>query len=144
MGINRESDVAANLQIGPTDVGTVRIYVEADGVELPLDFEPDEADEIAEELRRRRPGAQDFRTEKQAVPVVGHRSCSSSVACRQRLGHFQPEFDWCPCGRPAAALPDHEELLVGRAQSRRTAGGARNASTHVAPGGTARRTPEMA
>lgn len=51
MGINRESDVAANLQIGPTDVGTVRIYVEADGVELPLDFEPDEADEIAEELR---------------------------------------------------------------------------------------------
>jgi hypothetical protein len=51
MGINSESDVAANLQIGPTNVGTVRIYVEADGVELPLDFEPDEADEIAEELR---------------------------------------------------------------------------------------------
>jgi hypothetical protein len=51
MGINRESDVAANLQIGPTSVGMVRLYVEAEGVELPLDFDPDEAEEIAEELR---------------------------------------------------------------------------------------------
>jgi hypothetical protein len=51
MGINKESDVAANLQIGPTSIGMVRIYVEAEGMELPLDFDPDEADEIAEELR---------------------------------------------------------------------------------------------
>jgi uncharacterized protein DUF6324 len=51
MGINRESDVAANLQIGPTSLGMVRLFVEAEGVELPLDFEPDEAEEIAEELR---------------------------------------------------------------------------------------------
>ena len=51
MGINKESDTAANLQIGPTTLGMVRLYVEAEGVELPLDFEPDEADEIAEELR---------------------------------------------------------------------------------------------
>lgn len=51
MGINRESDVAANLQIGPTDHGMVRIFVEAEGVDLPLDFDPEEADEIAEELR---------------------------------------------------------------------------------------------
>ncbi len=51
MGINKQSDVAANLQIGPTSIGMVRIYVEADGVDLPLDFDPDEADEIAEELR---------------------------------------------------------------------------------------------
>ena len=51
MGIDRESDIAANIQIGPTDQGMVRIYIEAEGgVELPLDFEPDEADEIAEEL----------------------------------------------------------------------------------------------
>lgn len=50
MGINKESDVAANLQIGPTDAGMVRIYVEGDGIELPLDFDPDEAEEIAEEL----------------------------------------------------------------------------------------------
>ena len=51
MGINRESDVAANLQIGPTSLGMVRLYIETDTVELPLDFEPDEAEEIAEELR---------------------------------------------------------------------------------------------
>ncbi|MGL4278788.1 MAG: DUF6324 family protein [Albidovulum sp.] len=50
MGINKESDIAANLQIGPTSVGMVRIYVEAEGFELPLDFDPEEAEEIAEEL----------------------------------------------------------------------------------------------
>lgn len=51
MGIDKQSEIAANLQIGPTTLGMVRIYVEAEGVELPLDFDPDEADEIAEELR---------------------------------------------------------------------------------------------
>jgi len=51
MGINKESEVAANLQIGPTSLGMVRIYVEAEGMELPLDFDPEEAEEIAEELR---------------------------------------------------------------------------------------------
>lgn len=52
MGIDRESDIAANIQIGPTDLGMVRIYIEAEGgVNLPLDFDPDEAEEIAEELR---------------------------------------------------------------------------------------------
>ncbi|TRW96234.1 hypothetical protein FNJ84_13160 [Paracoccus sp. M683] len=50
MGINSESNIAANLQIGPTDQGMVRIYIEADGIDLPLDFDPDEATEIAEEL----------------------------------------------------------------------------------------------
>ncbi|MDM8165003.1 DUF6324 family protein [Roseovarius sp.] len=50
MGINTERDIEANLQIGPTDQGMVRIYVEADGVEIPMDFEPDEAREIAEEI----------------------------------------------------------------------------------------------
>ena len=51
MSINTESDLEANLQIGPTDNGMVRIFVEAKGVEVPMDFEPDEADEIAEEIR---------------------------------------------------------------------------------------------
>jgi len=51
MGIDKQSDISANIQIGPTDQGMVRIYVEADGgVELPLDFDPEEAEEIAEEL----------------------------------------------------------------------------------------------
>lgn len=52
MGINKQSEIAANMQIGPTDQGMVRIYVEAEGgIELPLDFDPDEAEDIAEELR---------------------------------------------------------------------------------------------
>ncbi|MEI4486758.1 DUF6324 family protein [Frigidibacter sp. MR17.14] len=51
MSIDKESEIAANLQIGPTTLGMVRIYVEAEGLELPLDFDPEEAEEIAEELR---------------------------------------------------------------------------------------------
>ena len=52
MGIDKQSDTAANIQIGPTDQGMVRIYIEADGgIDLPLDFDPEEADEIAEEPR---------------------------------------------------------------------------------------------
>lgn len=50
MGIDTESDIEANLQIGPTDTGMVRIYVEANGVEIPMDFAPDDAEEIAEEI----------------------------------------------------------------------------------------------
>ncbi|MEL6476229.1 MAG: DUF6324 family protein [Pseudomonadota bacterium] len=50
MGIDRESDQVAGLQIGPTTMGMVRIYIEGDGIDLPLDFDPDEAREIAEEL----------------------------------------------------------------------------------------------
>ncbi len=51
MGINNERDIEANLQIGPTDQGMVRIFVEADGVEVPMDFDPEEAEEIADEIR---------------------------------------------------------------------------------------------
>ncbi len=51
MGIDKESDISANLQIGPTTLGMVRIYIEAEGLELPLDFDPEEAEDIAEELR---------------------------------------------------------------------------------------------
>jgi hypothetical protein len=51
MGIDKESDIEANLQIGPTSLGMVRIFVEGGGVEIPMDFEPDEAEEIADEIR---------------------------------------------------------------------------------------------
>jgi hypothetical protein len=51
MGIDTERDIEANLQIGPTDAGMVRIFVEGDGIEIPMDFDPDEAEEIAEEIR---------------------------------------------------------------------------------------------
>ncbi len=51
MGINNERDIEANMQIGPTDLGMVRIFIEADGVEIPMDFDPEEADEIADEIK---------------------------------------------------------------------------------------------
>ncbi len=51
MGINRESDIGADLQIGPTSLGMVRLFISTEQIDLPLDFEPDEAEEIAEELR---------------------------------------------------------------------------------------------
>lgn len=51
MGINDERDLEANLQIGPTDQGMVRLFVEGGGMEIPMDFDPSEAEEIAEELR---------------------------------------------------------------------------------------------
>lgn len=61
MGIDRESDEAASLQIGPTSLGMVRVYVERREVEIPMDFTPEEAEEIAAELmesaRRARAGA---------------------------------------------------------------------------------------
>ena len=51
MGINTERDIEANLQIGPTDQGMVRLFIEADGIEIPMDFDLDEATEIVEEIR---------------------------------------------------------------------------------------------
>tara|TARA_Y100001954_G_C15427426_1_gene415234 strand:+ start:197 stop:397 length:201 start_codon:yes stop_codon:yes gene_type:complete len=50
MGINTESNVEANLQIGPTEKGMVRLFVSNNSVEIPMDFEPDEAREIADEI----------------------------------------------------------------------------------------------
>lgn len=52
MGINTERDIEANLQIGPTDQGMVRLFIEAEGgIEIPMDFDPEEAEEIIEEIR---------------------------------------------------------------------------------------------
>ncbi|MDG1737539.1 MAG: DUF6324 family protein [Yoonia sp.] len=51
MSINDERDVEANMQIGPTDTGMVRLFIESNGIEIPMDFEPEEAEEIAEEMR---------------------------------------------------------------------------------------------
>ncbi|MCW1951204.1 MAG: DUF6324 family protein [Octadecabacter sp.] len=50
MGINDERDIEANLQIGPTDIGQVRLFIEGSGIEIPMDFSPEEAEEIAEEI----------------------------------------------------------------------------------------------
>ena len=51
MGINSESDKAANLQIGPTTMGMVRLYIEGSGIDLPMDLDPDEAEDIAAEIK---------------------------------------------------------------------------------------------
>ncbi|WGI20973.1 DUF6324 family protein [Amylibacter sp. IMCC11727] len=51
MGINTERDIEANLQIGPTTDGMVRLFIEGAGVEIPMDFSPEEAMEIAEEIK---------------------------------------------------------------------------------------------
>lgn len=52
MGINDAKEIESNLQIGPTDQDMVRIYVEAaGGIEVPMDFTPEEAEEIADEIR---------------------------------------------------------------------------------------------
>jgi hypothetical protein len=49
--INKQSDQSASLQIGPTDQGMVRIFVTSDTAEIPMDFSPEEAREIAQELQ---------------------------------------------------------------------------------------------
>ncbi len=51
MGINTEREIEANLQIGPTDQGMIRLFIFAGDMEIPMDFEPDEAEEIIEELK---------------------------------------------------------------------------------------------
>lgn len=50
MGINSERDIEANLQIGPTDQGMVRLFVFAGSTEIPMDFSPEEAEDIAQEI----------------------------------------------------------------------------------------------
>ena len=50
MGLNTPSDETADLQIGPTDLGMVRVFVASETAEVPMDFDPDDAEAIAEEL----------------------------------------------------------------------------------------------
>lgn len=50
MGINTPSDISAELSIGATDQGMVRIFIVTESQEIPMDFLPEEAEEIAREL----------------------------------------------------------------------------------------------
>ena len=50
MGIDTNSNMEASLQIGPTEKGMVRLFVSNSSIEIPMDFEPDEAREIADEI----------------------------------------------------------------------------------------------
>jgi len=68
MGINDENDMAGDLQIGPTDQGMVRIFVTGEGFELPFDFDPEEAEEIARELMDAAAVARDFTAGSKGKP----------------------------------------------------------------------------
>ena len=48
--INKQTDTVADLQIGPTNQGMVRIYVTSSSIDIPMDFSPEEARSIADEL----------------------------------------------------------------------------------------------
>lgn len=54
MTINRQTDETGEIQIGATDQGMVRVYVRGrvagTAFDLPMDFTPDEAREIAAEI----------------------------------------------------------------------------------------------
>lgn len=64
MSINSQSNVETNLSIGPTSLGMVRIYIEGKNINIPLDFDPEEALEIAEELKAAALIAQDMDKKK--------------------------------------------------------------------------------
>jgi hypothetical protein len=49
-GINKETEESGEIQIGPTSAGMVRLFFRAPQFELPMDFLPEEAEEIAAEI----------------------------------------------------------------------------------------------
>ena len=49
--INKPTETVADLQIGPTNQGMVRIYITSSSSDLPMDFSPEEARSIADELK---------------------------------------------------------------------------------------------
>ena len=51
MSINSETEVSVDLQVGPTSLGMVRLFFATKDMEIPMDFTPEEADEIAEEIK---------------------------------------------------------------------------------------------
>ncbi|MGB0919776.1 MAG: DUF6324 family protein [Alphaproteobacteria bacterium] len=46
-----DSDLEAELMIGPTELGMVRLLIVTPNGDIPMDFDPDEAEEIARELQ---------------------------------------------------------------------------------------------
>jgi hypothetical protein len=61
MPLNTQIETEADLQVGPTDQGMVRIYLQGPQVDLPLDFDPEDAEAIAEELRAAAAAAREMR-----------------------------------------------------------------------------------
>ena len=60
MSINSETEANVDLQVGPTSHGMVRLYLETDNIEIPMDFTPEEAEEIAEEIKSAAKKARDI------------------------------------------------------------------------------------
>lgn len=50
MALNTPSEKESEISIGPTSEGMVRIYIRAEAIDLPMDFAPEDALEIADEL----------------------------------------------------------------------------------------------
>lgn len=68
MSIDTEREIEANLQIGPTTDGMVRLFIATREGEVPLDFDPEEAEEIAEEIRAAASRARAVSQSKQNKP----------------------------------------------------------------------------
>ena len=49
MGINSKHNKETDLQVGPTTEGMVRLFIQNEEISLPIDFNPDDAIEIANE-----------------------------------------------------------------------------------------------
>jgi hypothetical protein len=50
MGINTPNNKPSDLQVGPTSDGMVRIHIFNEDISLPIDFLPEDANDIAEEI----------------------------------------------------------------------------------------------
>ena len=50
MGINSKHNKETDLQVGPTTEGMVRLFIQNEEISLPIDFNPDDAIEIANEI----------------------------------------------------------------------------------------------
>ncbi len=80
-GINSETDESGEIQIGPTSMGMVRIFFRTSSFELPMDFLPEEAEEIAAEIleaadmaRQQKGGGK--ASQKKTAPKPGQKSKS--------------------------------------------------------------------
>lgn len=67
-GINSQTDESGEIQIGPTSLGMVRLFIRTAEFELPMDFTPEEAEEIAAELVEAASLAQQAAPKKKKTP----------------------------------------------------------------------------
>ena len=61
MNIDTETEVSVDLQVGPTSLGMVRFFLTTNDLEIPMDFTPEEAEEIAEEIKSAAQKARDLK-----------------------------------------------------------------------------------